>query len=75
MREARALPDQQWANIAGLDVTYPGHLVTLKFDGVLTVIDASQNLALAGNFTTAVGSTLTLRCDGATWWEVARANT
>ena len=62
-------------NIGGMDVTYAGHIVTLKFDAALVVVDASQNLALASNFTTAAGSTLTLRCDGATWWEVGRVNT
>lgn len=62
-------------NISGMTATYSGHMVTLKFDAILVVVDASTNLALVGNFTTAAGSTLTLRCDGATWWEVARANT
>ncbi|WP_200957299.1 glycosyl hydrolase family 28-related protein [Lysobacter sp. Root690] len=61
------------SNIAGIHATYSGHLVTLKFDAAPTVIDASQNLVLAGHFVAAAGATLTLRCDGATWWEVARS--
>lgn len=62
-------------NIAGMDPTYPGHVVVLHFTGVLVVIDNSQNLRLVGNFTTAADSTLTLYCDGAEWREIARANT
>lgn len=63
------------SNIAGMDATYPGHIVVLHFTGILIVIDNSQNLRLVGNFTTAVDSTLTLYCDGVEWREVARANT
>jgi len=62
-------------NIAGMDATFRGHIVALRFNGVLTVIDNSQNLRLAGNFTTAVDSVLTLFCDGAEWREIARTNT
>ncbi|MEE7545844.1 hypothetical protein HF319_01195 [Xanthomonas sp. Kuri4-1] len=61
-------------NIAGITATFPGHQVTLKFNGILTVIDNSQNLRLASNFTVAANSTLTLICDGAEWQEVARSN-
>lgn len=49
-----------------------GKIVTLKFDGVLTFTDGS-NLKLAGNFVTTADDTITLRCDGVNWWEVARA--
>jgi hypothetical protein len=62
-------------NIAGMDPTYPGHVVVLHFTAVLVVIDNSQNLRLVSNFTTAVDSTLTLYCDGIEWREIARANT
>lgn len=60
-------------NIAGIYATFAGHQITLKFDAILTVIDSSINLQLAGHFTTAANSTLTLVCDGATWFEVCRS--
>ncbi len=60
-------------NITGITATWPGHRITLKFDGALTVVDASTNLQLAGNFVTAANSTITLVCDGATWFEVGRS--
>jgi hypothetical protein len=50
-----------------------GRTITLVFDGVLTVNDGTGNLALAGNFTTSSGDTLTLTCNGTTWYEVARS--
>jgi len=46
--------------------------VTLQFSGVLTVTDGS-NLALAGDFITTSGDTLTLVCDGTTWVETSRS--
>jgi len=49
-----------------------GDVVTLIFSGALTVTDGS-NLALAGNFVTTADDTITLACDGATWWEVCRS--
>jgi len=58
-----------------MTATYSGHLVTLKFDSALTVVDASTNLSMAGNFGAVAGSIITFRCDGATWWEVGRVNT
>ncbi len=60
-------------NIGGMTATWPGHTVTLKFNNVLTVVDDSQNLRLAGNFTTSANATLTLICDGAEWIEVSRS--
>ena len=60
-------------NIAGVYATFAGHQITLKFAAILVVIDSSINLQLAGNFTTAANSTLTLVCDGATWFEVCRS--
>lgn len=59
-------------NIAGITATFADHIITLKFAGVLTVVDASSNIELNGNFITATNSTLTLICDGATWFEVSR---
>ena len=59
-------------NIAGITATFADHEIVLKFNDVLTVLDSSQNLQLAGNFTVAANSTLHLICDGATWWEIAR---
>lgn len=61
-------------NIAGITATYPGHIITLKFAGILTVISGSTNLLLAGNFTTAANNTLTLMCDYlGNWNEISRA--
>ncbi len=59
-------------NVAGIAATYRGHMLTIKFEGELTVIDNSQNLRLSGHFSTVANSTLTLRCDGAEWLEVGR---
>ena len=42
------------------------------FDDVLTVTDGG-NLKLAGNFVTALGSTITLVCDGTNWYEISRS--
>lgn len=56
-------------------ITATGHsgaVVTLIFQGALTVTDGS-NLKLAGNFTTTADDTLTLACDGTNWYEVARS--
>lgn len=50
-----------------------GRVVTLVFAGVLTVKDNTGNLRLAGDFTTAASSTLTLASDGALWYEVSRS--
>lgn len=49
-----------------------GKTITLAFQGALTVTDGS-NLRLAGNFITTADDTITLACDGATWYEVARS--
>lgn len=46
--------------------------VQLIFAAALTVTDGS-NLKLAGNFTTTADDVLTLYCDGANWFEVARS--
>lgn len=50
-----------------------GRRVTLVFQGALTVSDGGGNLALEGNFVTTANDTLTLVCDGTTWFEVARS--
>lgn len=49
-----------------------GRVVTLMFQGVLTFTDGS-NLKLAGNFTTSADDTITLVCDGSSWYEIARS--
>jgi len=51
---------------------HTGHIVTLIFDGALTMTDGS-NLKLAGNFVTTADDTLTLACNGTNWYEVARS--
>lgn len=49
-----------------------GVVITLIFDGTLTVTDGS-NLNLAGNFSATAGSTLTLVYDGTNWYECSRS--
>ncbi len=49
-----------------------GAIITLIFDGVLTVTDGS-NLKMAGNFTTTADDTLTLGYDGTNWYEICRS--
>lgn len=56
-------------------ITATGHsgaVVTLIFEGALTVNDGS-NLRLAGNFATTADDTLTLACDGTNWYECSRS--
>lgn len=53
--------------------TYAGHIVVLRFVvGVLTVESGTGNLVLSSSFKTTAGDTLTLVCDGTSWYEVAR---
>lgn len=49
-----------------------GQVVTLIFQGALTVTDGG-NLRLAGNFTTTADDTLTLACNGTNWYECSRS--
>lgn len=49
-----------------------GVVITLIFDGILTVTDGG-NLKLAGNFVTAADSTLSLVYDGTNWYETGRS--
>lgn len=58
-------------NFASLNPSWAGRVVTLWFEGILTVSDANT-LKLNGNFTTSAGATLTLFCDGTNWWEMSR---
>lgn len=58
--------------ITSITASWPGRVVTLKFNAALTVTDGS-NLKLAGNFVTAADSTLTLICDGTNWYEISRS--
>jgi hypothetical protein len=53
---------------------WKGRQVVLKFNGVLLVSDGGASLKIAGNFTTAANSTLTLIYDGVAWCEVARSS-
>jgi hypothetical protein len=55
----------------GMEVTYPGHVVTLFFTGTPLVSNAGT-FNIDGNFQAANGATLTLCCIGASWWEVTR---
>lgn len=61
-------------NITGLSAANNAdRKVTLKFADVLTFTDGSGTLRLAGNYTTSADDTITLVCDGAAWYEVARS--
>lgn len=57
--------------ITATDMT--GRIVTLKFAGILTVGDGTGNLKLTAGFTTSADDTLSLYCDGTSWYELARA--
>lgn len=50
-----------------------GKSIVLIFTGALTVNDGS-NLLIAGNFVTAANSTLSLSCDGTSWFETGRSS-
>lgn len=58
--------------ITKVNVTRPGHRITLIFQAALTFTDGS-NLKLAGNMTTSADDTITLVCDGTNWLEIARS--
>lgn len=58
--------------IKKVTATLAGHVVTLKFAGILTVTDG-ENLKLASSFTTTANDTITLACDGTNWYEIARS--
>lgn len=65
-------------NFSNLQSGWAGREVTLYFSGILTVVSgtgAADSIRLNGgsNFTTAAGSTLTLRHNGTQWYEVGRA--
>lgn len=59
-------------NIGTIVPSYADDERVLVFNAALTVTDGS-NLVLAGNFVTAANSTLTLICDGVTWFEASRS--
>lgn len=59
-------------NITSITASWARRVVTLRFDDVLTVTDGS-NLILAGNFVTSFNDTLTLVCDGTSWYEISRS--
>jgi hypothetical protein len=60
-------------DIGGIAPTgWKGKVVTLVFDSSLTVTSGS-NLRLVGNFSAVASATLTLVCDGTTWYEVSRS--
>lgn len=58
--------------ITTITPSWRDRVVTLRFNGSLTVTDGS-NLVLSGNFTTAANDTLTLTCDGTNWYEIGRS--
>jgi hypothetical protein len=58
-------------SIAAADST-SGRMVVLKFADILTFTDGN-NLKLAGNLVTSADDTITLFCDGTSWFEMARS--
>lgn len=56
-----------------LPVGYAGRVITLKFTGVLTVLDGGTNMYLNGNFVTSANDILVLVSDGTSWYEVSRS--
>ena len=48
-------------------------VVILQFTDALTVNDGTDNILLAGSFTTTALDTLTLVCDGTNWLEISRS--
>jgi hypothetical protein len=59
-------------NITSVTAGHPNQRVTLIFQDALTFTDGS-NLTLAGNFVTTGGDTISLVCDGTTWYETSRS--
>ncbi len=60
-------------NITGITASYAGRRVTLKFADVLTLTDGAGTIRIGGNFVTTADDTITLVCDGSTWFEVGRS--
>ena len=58
-------------SIAAADST-SGRMVVLKFAAILTFTDGN-NLKIAGNLVTSADDTITLFCDGTSWFEMARS--
>lgn len=58
--------------ITSITASYEGREVTLRFSGVLTLTDGS-NLILNGNFVTTSNDTISLYCDGTSWFETGRS--
>lgn len=54
------------------DSSNAGRFVTLIFDGILTFTDGN-NLKLNTNFVTSADDTISLVCDGSSWFETGRA--
>jgi hypothetical protein len=49
-----------------------GRIVTLAFDGTLTVVNGS-NLKIGSDFAATADDTLTLGCDGTNWFQIGRS--
>lgn len=63
-------------NINRIQVTYPGHQLTLRFLDALTVTDDASNLRLVGNLITDSNTMLTLICEAnGDWREITRSVT
>jgi hypothetical protein len=59
-------------NITSVSASWAGRIVTLAFQGALTLTDGG-NLLLAGNYVTTTNDTITLICDGTNWFEMCRS--
>jgi parallel beta-helix repeat protein len=70
---------QTYFNVTGttnfntITVTNPGHIVTLKFAGILDIASDDNVKLSATPYTTSANDTLTLVCDGTNWYEMARS--
>lgn len=59
-------------NITSITASWAGRRVTLVFTGILTFTDGS-NLKLSASFVTSADDTITLVCDGVSWFECSRS--
>jgi len=71
--DLRFYPISGNTNINTITPSWPGRVVTLKFEGTPTISDGTGNLKLSSNFVATADDTLTLGCDGTSWFEIARS--
>jgi len=59
-------------NVTSIASSWNGRVATLRFGQALTVVKGS-NLKLASNFEATAADTLTLVCEGGSWYELSRS--